>query len=105
MTLLVSVPVGWEGRVDIHKACLAQEIIPNLWVVLVAAVKVTSYKDRVFIKREDGLKNSVNNCCCWAANRLKQAIFGRLGRRHRQQRHSGQRGFFGYKCPNQEAQV
>ena len=61
MTLLVSVPVGGEGRVNIHKTCLAQEIIPNLWVVLVAAVKVTSYEDRVFIEREDGLKNSVNN--------------------------------------------
>ena len=60
MTVLVSVSVGREGRVDVHKTCLAHEIIPNLWVMLVAAVKVTSYEDRVFIERKDGLKNSAN---------------------------------------------
>ena len=60
MTLLVRVPVGWESRINIHKAYLAQELIPNLWVVLVAAVKITSDKYRVFIKPGDGLKHSVN---------------------------------------------
>ena len=57
MTLLVSIPVGQEGRFDIHKACLAQKIIPNLRVMLITAVKVASYEDRVFFERENGLKN------------------------------------------------